>query len=218
MHGIYVKKNTMLFMRQTRVPNVSLIFEKGRNDNYTEGARLYQDIIHYCIDRFNDRTLANPFTHRELAKWLLNNNPEYINRYKDPSTKHYTISNRIENTQETTKNKLNHLVSLKIIRVVGSKKVQKGNATTPLYQYTGLGYLLAWLIESFDPDKRERANNKIYQLVDFTFKVKASKSKSSYDIFQVHFIGNTKREEFMGALWSMFERKSKIICRGKGYT
>jgi hypothetical protein len=168
-------------MRQTQLPAVSLIFQKGKNGNYTKGALLYQDIISYCIDRLEDGTLLNPFTHRELAKWLLNNNEQLINHYKDPSTKYYTISYRIENTQDTIKNKLNDLIDLGIISIVGSTKVQKGNATTPLYQYKGLGYLLAWIIESFDSDKRERANNEIYQLVDFTFKVK---SKSSYDIFQ----------------------------------
>ena len=72
------------------------------------------------------------------------------------------------------KDKLNDLVNVGLIDTLGRTKVQKGDATTPIYQYNGLAYLLAWLIESFDPNKRELANNEIYNLLDANFKALAS--------------------------------------------
>jgi hypothetical protein len=79
------------------------------------------------------------------------------------------------------KDKLNDLVNVGLIDTLGRTKVQKGDATTPIYQYNGLAYLLAWLIESFDPNKRELANNEIYNLLDANFKALAS--PSSYGKF-----------------------------------
>jgi hypothetical protein len=128
---------------------------------------------------------------------LMNNNNEYINYYKDPSTKHYTTANKIENTQQRTKDKLNDLIEVGLIDIVGSTKVQKGNATTPLYQYNGSGYFLAWLIESFDPNKREMANNEIYNLFDSNFK--ALVSPSSYSIFNAALYKKYKEKGVFGS-------------------
>src|SRR5438046_236990 len=113
MHGIYVKKNTMLFMRQTQLPGVNFIFQKDKNGSYTKLALLYQDILGYSIIKIKSNSPdSRSFTHRELAKWLLENNNEYINYYKDPSTKYYTLNNKIENTQQSMKDKLNDLVNV----------------------------------------------------------------------------------------------------------
>lgn len=96
MHGIYVKKNTMLFMRQTQLPGVNFIFQKDKNGHYTKLALLYQDILSYSIIKIKSNPPdSRSFTHRELAKWLLENNNEYKNYYKDPSTRHNTLNSRI---------------------------------------------------------------------------------------------------------------------------
>jgi hypothetical protein len=90
MHGIYVKKITMLFMRQIQLPGVNFIFQKDENCHYTKLALLYQDIIRYSIVKIKENPPdKRSFTHRELAKWILENNKEYINYYKDPSTTLY---------------------------------------------------------------------------------------------------------------------------------
>jgi hypothetical protein len=188
----------MLYVRQAQLPGVNFIFQKDKNGNYTKGALLYQDIVRYSIPKIKDNPPDNrSFTHRELAKWLLNNNSEYINYYKDPSTKYYTIDNRIEHTQQRMKDKLNDLINVGLIDVVGSTKVQKGNATTPLCQYNGLAYLLAWLIESFDPNKRERANNEIFNLLDANFKTLAS--PSSYNKFNAALYKKYKERGVFGS-------------------
>ncbi len=144
----------------------------------------------------------------------MNNNDEFINRYRDPSTKHFTISNRIENTQETIKSKLNDLVSLGIITIVGSTKVRKGNATTPLYFYNGSGVLLALIIESFDPNKRDMANDKIYRLTELAL----AQPRSAYNIFQAALYKKYNERGIFGSFVVDILREKLCIWPDEGHT
>jgi hypothetical protein len=168
----------MLAMRQAQLPGINYVFEKDENGNYTKSALLYQDILRYAIFRKKDKPLDNPFRHWDLAEWLMNNNNEFINRYKGS---HITISNRIEHTQNRTKDSLKDLVDLGLIVDAGQTKIKKGTATTSLYLFTDTAYLVAWVIEGFDSNKRETADNEIYNLFDSNYK--RISSPSSYDIF-----------------------------------
>ena len=78
--------------------------------------------------------MLTQYRHWDLAKWLLNNNQEFINRYKDLSTRNINIPNRIENTQRRTKHRLNDLVNLQLIKVNGYGKETKGTGTVPIYR------------------------------------------------------------------------------------
>jgi hypothetical protein len=42
-----------------------------------------------------------------LAKWLIENNEEFVNYYKDPPRIHTTINNRIEARMERIKDNMN---------------------------------------------------------------------------------------------------------------
>jgi hypothetical protein len=153
----------MHITRPIQLPSLDLIFKKDEEGHYTKDARLYQDILRYYVERKKeDPNYDGCFKHRELAKWLVNNNHEFKNRYTQDSTKHTSISNRIEHTQERTKDKLKDMVDLGLIQVIGETKVEKGTGTTPLYQYTVDGHLLVWIVESIDPKKRELASDEIY--------------------------------------------------------
>jgi len=94
-----------------------------------------------------DKPSDDPFRHWDLAEWLMNNNNEFINRY---TGSHTTISNRIEHTQNRTKDSLKDLVNLGLIVDAGQTKIKKGTATTSLYLFTDTAYLVAWIIEGFD--------------------------------------------------------------------
>lgn len=171
----------MLAMRPVQLPGINYVFKKDENGHYTKSALLYQDILRYAIFRKKDNASDDPFRHWDLAEWLVMNNNEFINRYKGSSDRHTTINNRIENTQKRTKDRLNDLVDLGLILIVGQTKVKKGTATTSLYLFTDLGYLLAWIIEGFNPIKRETADIEIYNLFDLNYK--RISSPSSYDTF-----------------------------------
>jgi hypothetical protein len=115
----------------------------------------------------------------DLAKWLLNNNQEFINRYKDLSTRNINIPNRIENTQRRTKHRLNDLVNLQLIKVNGYGKETKGTGTVPIYSFTDFGLLLAWLIKSINPEEQVKAENEIFNLIDSLLTVKEDSSSAT---------------------------------------
>jgi hypothetical protein len=139
---------------------LSSIVEKEKS-NYTKNALLYQDILRYLICE-----KKATFTHRDVAKWLLINNQEFINFYKD-SDGH--IPNKVENTQQRVKDRLGDLVSLDLIQA-GSTKQSKGNGSTFLYNGTYYGYMIAWVLESFVPARRENASNEIYNIFEGVLK------------------------------------------------
>jgi hypothetical protein len=165
-------------MRQVQFPGINYVFKKDEKGYYTKSALLYQDILRYAIFRKINKLSDDPFRHWDLAEWLMKNNNEFINRYKASTT---TISNRIEYTQNRTKDSLRDLVYLGLIVDAEQTKIKKGTATTSLYLFTDTAYLIAWIIEGFDPNKRENADNEIYNLFDSNYKRKLS--PSSYDIF-----------------------------------
>ena len=148
-----------------RLVGIHSIFKKDDTDHYTSTALLYQDMIRYSISRRErDSNHSNSFKHWDLADWIIRNNQEYVNYYKDMSTRSINMASRIENTQQRTKDRLNDLIQLNLVEISGSEKQEKGNAYVNIYDYTFFGHLLAWLIESFNPQKREKANEEIYNL------------------------------------------------------
>ncbi|HEY6885449.1 MAG TPA: hypothetical protein VI278_15555 [Nitrososphaeraceae archaeon] len=168
-------------MRQAQLPGVNYVFRKDENGYYTKPALLYQDILRYAIFRKKENPSNDPFTHRDLATWLMSNNREFIDRYKGSSDKHTTINNRIGNTQQRTKDSIKDLVDLGLILKVGRTKIRTGTGTTQTYVFTDIGYLLALIIEGFNLNSRETADNEIYNLYDSNYK--RISSPSSYDIF-----------------------------------
>jgi hypothetical protein len=80
------------------------------------------------------------------------------------------MGSRIENIQQRTKDRLNDLVQLNLVEISGSEKQEKGNAYVNVYKYTFFGHLLAWIIESFNPQKREKATKEIYNLFNSFYK------------------------------------------------
>lgn len=124
----------------------------------------------------------------------MNNNHEFINRYKQDSSKHTPIRTRIEHTQERTKDKLKDMIAFGLIQVVGETKVEKGTGTTPLYQYTVDGHLLVWILESIDPKKRENANDEIYNW----FQAKHTQDSSASNVFSLALFRKFKEKGLFG--------------------
>lgn len=67
-----------------------------------------------------------------------------------------------------------------LLKYVRTEKETKGTGTVPIFQFTTLGRLMAWVVESMDPDKREHAVNHIYDLFQNNYKEEPA---SSFDIF-----------------------------------
>ena len=177
MHGKKRKKNT---------GHLSIIFSKNIDGSYTRNALLYQDIIKYSIKGKYKENDNKSFRSRSLTKWLLEENKEFINYFKDPSTRHFTISNRIENRLDRVKDKVNDLMELNLIEEVGTTKETKGNSNIPIYRHTVNGSLIALIIES----QKSNTNliEDIYKLLQNYFR----ESPSSEDIFYSLFYDKCK--------------------------
>jgi hypothetical protein len=156
------------------------IFEKIDARNYTNDARLFQDILIFCIEQ--EQEGKKFFKHREVADWLLDNNQEFRNLYVGIKAK-TTRSNRISNTQDRVKNRLDDLAKLDLLRI--SETVQeKGSGTTNLYEITTFTILLGVLIESIlasDEKVVKSADQRLYQLFNKEF----SKYRTSLSQFKL---------------------------------
>ena len=70
---------------------ISAIFQKDKEGKYTDNALLYQNILHYSIinEKQNQSNTNTTFKVWDLAKWLIENNVEFANYYKDPKEPYY---------------------------------------------------------------------------------------------------------------------------------
>jgi len=161
MHG----KNTV---RNTGHP--SIIFKKNKDGTYAKSGLLYQDILKYCIDGKYKENDNKSFRLWNLTKWLLEINTEFINYFRGGSTRNYTIANRIEDRLPRIRGKVEDLVNIGLLAQTGTAKETKGSGTVPIYQFTSIGNVVAWIVESMNVDKREDAINQLYNLFQDSFK------------------------------------------------
>ena len=143
--------------RMAKILSFNSLFERDEHGQYTEDALLYQMIMKYSIDFLNkdypeSYNLEQPtFTAWMLTRWLVDNFTPFVEYYKDMDTKNTPKQNRIGSRIERIRNMLTDLVSLTLIQ-----EDNEVNATS-YFKYTDSGYLLAWVIQSFDSSKREYA-------------------------------------------------------------
>jgi hypothetical protein len=77
---------------------------------------------------------------------LLEINREFINYFRDESTRNYTIANRIENRLPRIRGKVEDLVNIGLLGQTGTAKETKGSGTVPTYQFTSIGNVVAWIV------------------------------------------------------------------------
>jgi hypothetical protein len=198
---------------------INSIFQKEEDEDiYTDNALLDQDILSYSLVIAKDQTTEqinkdNPkFTHRDIGKWLIKNNSEYIALYKG---KDRTDSEKIDNTQRRVKNRLKDLEVLGLVKQHGETKQQKGTGETPVYGFTRYGYVLAWIIESFDPKSRDKANNEIYKWLEIIYKV--NQYSPSTIVFCALFFKKCKEKGLFEYIVSLFRNVlvSNIYLRNR---
>src|SRR5688500_15056174 len=103
MHGKKLKK----------IPDFFVFFLTDENDNLTTQAKLYRDILRYGTSL----QINEFFKSRELTKWLLKHNDEFINAYSGYPESHTNLSNRIENRLERVTKYLDALKEMNLITI-----------------------------------------------------------------------------------------------------
>jgi hypothetical protein len=134
---------------------------------------MFQDILKYSIEGENKEDDGKSFRLWYLIKWLLKTNQEFVNHFKDLSTRNMTTSNKIKDRTDRVEGRIEDLVKLGLIVQTGTAKELKGNGTVPIFQFTTVGHAIAWIIESTG-NKREFAIEKLYELFQDNFKDDAS--------------------------------------------
>lgn len=161
-------------MRTAELISIGSIFSTREDGQYTKSAHTYQNILRYSIFLKKNPKPENDngksFSYRMLADWLTGSTSKAKKRTKD----------RIENPQRTIKKKLTALRELELIYVYESKTGVKGIGTSLTYRFTKFGYLLAWIIESFDENCDEiLIQDEIYTLVSEIFMIREHSSASN---------------------------------------
>lgn len=179
----------------------NIIFErKDSSIREKDDANLYQDIMKYCIFVIKNGNDGSFDYWDDLGNWLLDNNKEYVNRYKIAKNR----EGPLENIQKRVKRKLNNLEKLGLIQNIGTRKQTKGSGDVTVYKYTDFGRLLAWIIQSFDPAMSEEANPKVYEIIETILKI--DKDSPSLDIFFSDFIGKCKGKGVFGDIVYLFRK------------
>ena len=154
MHGKKLKK----------IPDFFVFFSTEENDTLTNQAKLYRDVLRYGtslqIDEF--------FKSRELTKWLLKHNDEFINAYSGFPESHTNINNRIENRLERVTKCLDALKEMNLIRI-RKTKATKGDSTTNEYALSVLGLLIGLFLESETTSKKAEIYHKIFSIFELMF-------------------------------------------------
>jgi hypothetical protein len=162
--------------QMARIPRLSSIFEKSDAQKFTDDAFELQYILSYSIV-FNGECPDNTegfkqFSIYRATGWLMNNYPKLRDEFLGSNL---TPDRRIQAKFDGVEGKVKRLAYLDLIEEITENS--KSNAT--YYRFTDLGYLLAWIFESFDENKRKAANNQIYRVLQHN----ASHDQSSYNVF-----------------------------------
>jgi hypothetical protein len=147
-------------IKNTGLP--SMIFKRDRD------GRLYQDILKYSINGKYKEDDGKSFRLWYLTKWLLEVNQDFINYFNSP--RNYTIDNRIEDRTSRILGKVEDLAKLGLIARTGTAKQTKGTGIVPIFQFTPVGHVIAWILESMNMSKRELAIDRLYELFQDNFK------------------------------------------------
>lgn len=190
-------------MSQDVVLGLDIIFEKKEKE-FTEDADIYQDILRYCIFVLKNKNNDLSFDYwNNLGYWLLDNNEKYLALSKTAKNREETV----ENIQKSVKKKLGNLEKLGLIQKIGARPQRKGSGEVDVYKYTDLGYLIVWIIASFDSAMAEEANARIYQIIEA---INNNNNKApSPDIFITAFFKNCKDNGVFGEIVYLFR---KILC------
>jgi hypothetical protein len=98
--------------------------------------------------------------------------------------KNMTRNNRIANKLAGIESKVGSLKSLDLIEEKGIRKASRGEKQTISLSFTHSGYLLAWIIDSFNEEKRQVSNIQIHNVLEYNYKNRSS----SFDIFALRLI------------------------------
>jgi hypothetical protein len=106
------------------------------------------------------------FKTAEIGNWILKHNQDYIDHYRGRDS-HVNNSIKLGGVLKKIKRFLDNLEQWGLIKQSGLVDADTNNGLkTPLYRFTYVGYLIAWVLEyCYKPDKRKIARRSIFDLI-----------------------------------------------------
>jgi hypothetical protein len=189
MHEINILKNNAFV---AGISSISDIFRKDDDGEYIKSnarlviksnARLARKILSYTLvaqKNNHSQKYDEVFFDRDLAKWLLHNYIEFVERYQDRPYNRMKESAQVENVLPRIKDLLSDLVDLDLVRFEKDEQRRGTSDIITVYRPTFAGHLIALLIEIMESEKpKPNISIEIYHLFDSYFK----EHHSSYDKF-----------------------------------
>ena len=188
-----MSRKSMRYIRNTKNTSwyISDIFQKDEDrHHFTKEALLYQDILKYSYDNPN-------FKRNKLDNWLVRDNLEFVNDYKDLSTRGVRYSTRIHAKKERIDCIFNNLIMAGLIEKSGTEPAEKQKRLeVDVHSSKKLGQLIWLVIKSMS------LKNEIQQ----------AKKEDNSELIQ------TKSEELSYDNQHIYELILSMIAKGKDAT
>lgn len=123
--------------------------------------------------------VAQEFTERQLAKWLIAHHKEYVDYYTD-SNANIPTRNKIENRLPRIRERIMHLINFGLVKQVKTVRASTVDIDIPVYSLTMSGNFLAWLLETENTkvEFKTRALDQVFRLIEYYLKSKDNSSAS----------------------------------------
>ncbi|MGC2683108.1 MAG: hypothetical protein WA323_14685 [Candidatus Nitrosopolaris sp.] len=136
----------------------SIIFYQREGGYSSKSTRIYTDLIFRFADtvKMEGRARSREIKDYEIANWLLDNNVDFKNYYKDDLS-HIRKATRVKNTIRKIQSKVDDLIRLGLMRKAGETKQSKGTGMVYLFQFVPFTYLLLANVRSCSPEPEQSA-------------------------------------------------------------
>ena len=178
-----------------RLLNINDIFKKDPNGKLVRrNALLSQYILRYALlVKLEKSGYSTSFKHWDLARWLVEKFPEFIDYYQLAPHNHTSITNRIENTRQRTLGLVKDLISLGLLKPAGMVPQTKGTGKIESYKYTFAAYFVAHIIECIDTGHSQKAIQKLLGLINLFTDTKIPLSQ----ILSLNFLINARMHRLL---------------------
>jgi hypothetical protein len=152
-------ERTFALLLHLKGPSVhSILFKQGKDGYYEKANTIYRDIIFRYADlvKRDGHPSSRVFKDRELANWLHDNNNDFMNYYIEEG-RNMNKANRLKNTINNIKPKIDDLLRLGLINKFDEVKQSKGTGMVTRYQFGPFTYLLLSIVRSSNPEPEESA-------------------------------------------------------------
>jgi hypothetical protein len=123
------------------------ILEKFKGDD--SNTLMRRDILTWYVKSVKKGNTFQEFRLKDIGYWLFDHHEPFLKKYDRKTRKSYLL----HSARTYITGKIEELVQLGIIEIKSIVKSEKNDTTTPLYSFTKIGVIIAWLTEAYFIDE-----------------------------------------------------------------